>query len=397
MTPVLFLSHAEEKCGVYQFGKQLVEVLKASRKFDVVHCEARGATDLAKALAMHQPRAVLVNWHPNSGILGWAEGWPLWSLGLPLIGIMHEMTEKTANAVDDTDFDYYVVHDPSAQLTNPRCFKIGRFLRPVAKEVPPPSRVTIGSLGFASWHKNFEGLVARVHAEFDDCLIRLNMPPGAFGDPNCIKAREITERCRSLISKRGVELEITYDFMSLDDTVDFLAKNSMNAFFYTVPNSEGISSAIDLALAARRPLAIKRNVMARHLYDVRPSIFVEERSLKEILETGVAPLLPYIQAWTPENVLADYEAMLDIVLSQYPLDQSAKLFADRWLRRFTKAEGGHRQKVEALERKLAHERARAEKWKSSATRARTSVAKLIAYSDRVKSMLRVMRRSFNFF
>ena len=31
--------------------------------------------------------------------------------------------------------------------------------------------------------------------------------------------------------------------------------------------------------------------MARHLFDASPSIFVEERSLVEILEAGIAPLI----------------------------------------------------------------------------------------------------------
>jgi hypothetical protein len=53
--------------------------------------------------------------------------------------------------------------------------------------------------------------------------------------------------------------------------------------------------------------------------------------------------------------------------------------------------------VEVLEKKLAHERARAEKWKASATRAKASVDKLVAYSERIKSVLRVTRRSFKFF
>ena len=126
MTPILFVTHTLHACGVYQFGKQLCEALEESEKFRFIFCDVDSPAALHATVLEHAPKAILVNWHPAT--LRWAEGWPLWSLGLPVIGIMHEMSVAEANESDNTLFDYYVLHDPSADLTNPLCYRMGRPL-----------------------------------------------------------------------------------------------------------------------------------------------------------------------------------------------------------------------------------------------------------------------------
>jgi hypothetical protein len=315
MIPVVFLSHSEQQCGVHQFGKQIFEALRASTTFQFNYCEVGDASELLSIVEKINPRVILLNFHQLT--IGWADGWPLWSLGIPVIGIMHEMTDTIADHTDDTQFDSYIFHDPTAKFSNPLFFKAGRLIRPLTTELPPPPRVTIGSFGFATPGKNFEGLVARAHAEFDDCLIRLNIPFSSFCDMDGSQARLVAARCQSIISKPGVDIEISHDFMDLDQVVTFLAANSLNAFFYDTQDDRGISSAIDLALAARRPIALRRGALMRHLFDAQPSIFVDERSLREIMESGTTPLLPYLDAWTGKNIRADYEAILEKVLSRW--------------------------------------------------------------------------------
>ena len=204
MIPVVFFSHAQEQCGVYQFGKQIHEALRASQKYDVIFCKVEFGADLREAVAKHHPKAIIVNWHPATQ-LRWIRGWPLWSLGVPVIGLMHEMSDVVADGKDNTEFDYYIFHDPSAKTSNPVFFRAGRLIQHFKSEAPPPSRPTIGSFGFAGSWKNYEGLVARAHAEFDDCLIRLHMPAGFYCDADGSEAHKVAERCRSIISKPGVD------------------------------------------------------------------------------------------------------------------------------------------------------------------------------------------------
>jgi len=312
MTSVIFFSHPEEQCGVHQFGRQIFAAVNNSSRFDFIYCDVSSSTDVRDAVLKYDPAAVLVNFHPAT--VGWIAGWPLWSLQVPTIGIMHEMTDPIAEQTDDALFDYYIFHDPSAELRNPLFFTAGRLIGQAPKSAKLAPRLTIGSFGFATPGKGFEAVAARAHAEFDDCVIRFNIPSSEFSDKDGSEARKVADRCRSIICKPGVHLEITHEFMDLEDVKNFLAGNSLNAFFYDEQSGRGISSAVDLALAARRPIALRRTSMVRHLFDAAPSIFIEERSLREIVGTGLTPLQPFIDRWTAENIRADYERILQTVL-----------------------------------------------------------------------------------
>jgi len=314
MTSIVFFSHRERQCGVHQFGKQIFAAISRSSQFNFIYCEVAHPSDVRDAVLQYDPAAVLINFHPAT--IGWIAGWPLWSLQVPTIGIMHEMTAALAERTDDTLFDYYIYHDPSAKLRNPRFFTAGRLIGEAVESAPASSRVTIGSFGFATAGKGFEAVAARAHAEFDDCLIRFNIPSSDFSDKDGSEAHRVADRCRSIIYKPGIDIEITHDFMDLQDVKAFLAGNSLNAFFYDEQSERGISSAIDVALAARRPIAARHTSMVRHLFDARPSIFIEERSLREIVESGISPLQPYIDRWTADNMQAEYENIVSSILDR---------------------------------------------------------------------------------
>ena len=313
MTTLVFATHSQQQCGVYQFGKQIFEALERSSKFQFIYCELSDASELRAAVVSHNPSAVIINFHPAT--IGWAQGWASWSLQIPTIGIMHEMNTALADQMNDALFDYYIFHDPSAETQNPLFFKAARLIHPPSQPASLPARFTVGSFGFATPGKGFEAVAARAHAEFDDCLIRFNIPWSEFCDKDGSQARLVADRCRSLIVKPGVQIEVTHDFFDLDGVEQFLAGNSINAFFYDEQEGRGISSAVDLALSARRPIAARRTSMVRHLFKAEPSIFIEDRSLREIAESGLAPLQPFIDHWTAESVLADYENMLETIFS----------------------------------------------------------------------------------
>jgi hypothetical protein len=364
VTSIVFATHSQQQCGVHQFGRQIFKALQGSSKYEFVYCEVNGPSELREAIFEHNASAVIVNFHPAT--IGWAAGRPVWFLQIPSIGIMHEMTDALADQTDDALFDYYIFHDPSAETRNPLFFTSGRLIHPTSRSVAAPTRVTVGSFGFATAGKGFEAVAARAHAEFDDCLIRFNIPSSEFCDKDGSQARIVADRCRSIITKPGVQIEVTHDFMDLDGVENFLAGNSINAFFYDEQDGRGISSATDLALSARRPIAARRTSMVRHMFGAQPSIFIEERSLREIAESGVAPLQPFIDRWTADNVRLDYEKMLDTVFSR----ETPQLARSRWYKRVAeiddrdrvgsemaasarRAEAAATERVQGLERALA--------------------------------------------
>jgi hypothetical protein len=312
---ILFVSHKRALCGVYEFGRSVADALQASRKFHVVFAECGGADDYHAAVAAHDPGAIIYNYHANTvpwirrGLIGRHRG--------PHLGLMHEFTQQDADQFDDSLFDAAIVADPSLLLRNPLVFKTGRLVPRYENRQSLPAVPRIGSFGFGTPGKRFEHLVARVQEEFDEAVIALNIPFATFADPDGASARAIAERCRSAITKPGIRLEIDHKYLSNVEVLDFLARNSLNAFFYEAQDGRGVSSTIDSALAVGRPIAVTRSSMFRHVHHVRPSIIVDNQRLTDIIGRGIAPIAGLVAEWTAENLVWDYERALTSVIASH--------------------------------------------------------------------------------
>ena len=313
---VLFVTHPQRACGVHQFGLQILEILSCSGRYRFVPAEVTTVGDLEGAIAAARPEAMLVNWHPITFPAVPPRAFR--ATGLPIAALMHEITDAMVQDSEVLPFDHCIDHDPSGRRDNPRFVRSCRPLPAYTNPFAPPPLPTIGTFGFAGPTKGLEELVLRVQEEFDECLIRMALPFNAFGDPDGTASRALARRCRTLITKPGVRLEVSHEFRSIPRVLDFLARNSLNAFFYVEQEARGISSAVDLAIAAGRPVAVRRTSMFRHVVAATPSICVEERSLQDILAAGTAPLEPFRAAWTHGRIRADYEMLLDDVLAERP-------------------------------------------------------------------------------
>ena len=209
-------------------------------------------------------------------------------------------------------------------------------------------------MGFATHGKGFERLIIAVQEEFDEAIIRLHIPAGDFADTS---VADLVARCRELIRKDGIKLVTSHEFLHKTELLDFLAQNTLNCFFYDKCEGRGISSAIENALAVRKPLAITRSNMFRHVLSgnssvAEPPICIEpdgdrhisvkdkfyirfkrrqysatannelplhwflppQPSLKQIIEHDLEPLLPFYDLWSELNLIKDYERILSEVL-----------------------------------------------------------------------------------
>jgi hypothetical protein len=174
---------------------------------------------------------------------------------------------------------------------------------------------TIGSFGFATPNKGFERIVQLVQSEFENAIIRINMASADFGDVDGINARRVADRCRCIVNKPGISLEITHDFLNKDKLLDFLSVNSMNVFLYEDVHGRGLSSALDNALAVRRPIAVSNSPMFRHVLSVVPSVCADFVSLRTILAEGFGPLRKVTDDWTSQNLSWDYDRILTRILA----------------------------------------------------------------------------------
>jgi 2-polyprenyl-3-methyl-5-hydroxy-6-metoxy-1,4-benzoquinol methylase len=315
---VLFVNHRTRRCGVHEFGLEICAQISSSQHFNFVYVECESLDELMRNFDEHRPRAIIFNYHPTT--MRWGHLAALAFVGVPTVGVIHDVTSEMADTWKEDFFFRLITHDPHLETSNQL---FSRAPRPVPQYRPtssPPhsDQIRIGSFGFAAPDKGFDQIVLAAQNSFDNCLIRLHIPGGDFYDVAGDSARELVERCRSLVIKPGIMLEAVHDFLSRDQLIEFLASNHLNALFYEPDRGlGGISSAADIALASGRPLALRRGKMFRNFAGANPSIFIDDVTLPEILANGTAPLEPFLSSWTPAALVAAYELVVNKAISEF--------------------------------------------------------------------------------
>jgi SAM-dependent methyltransferase len=298
---------------VHQYGRALLNALERSARYRFEAASIGSLADLDAAAAAGDYAAILVNYHPQT--LPFLDPAMPRRYRPPCLAVMHEMTQAEAGRMPRGLFQYYAMGDPTLKESG-SVFPTGRILRPFENRAPAPARTTIGSFGFAVGSKGFERLIDAVQEEFDEAAIRIHVPPNGIIDADGALARAYLERCKRRLWKPGVTLEASHRFLEDAELMAFLAANTLNAFLYDYIAKAGISSVADLALAARRPVAVTRSVMFRHLHGLEPPITIEDTSLREIIANGTRPFERLLREWTPENACRRYEEILDKVCSE---------------------------------------------------------------------------------
>ena len=335
---ILFVSHPRARCGVYEFGQKITDVLQHSQRYEFVRVECSSLAELENFVSETSPDAIIYNFMP--AVFPWIAEIiapkvyrnNIAQIPVTQIGIIHDVTQQvsdTATAdrnryllggarVINSLFDYYIAPDPTLLLLNPRVYKTGRLIAPYENRFPLPSVPVIGSFGFGTPGKGFDNIVRLVQEQFDEAVVRLNIPSADFGDREGVHARMIAENCRALLTKPGIRLIVTHDYMDDTRLLDYLAQNTINVFLYEETNKRGLSSALDNALAVRRPIAVSDASMFRHVFDVEPSVRVSKNDLKSIIHNGFAPLQSHYDDWNAENLLWEYERILNSILANQP-------------------------------------------------------------------------------
>lgn len=317
---ILFVSHPEKNCGVHEFGKSVSVVLKSSAVYDFIYVECGNMGDLHAAIQQFQPAVIIYNYHIST--LPWLTEKIIHTkykalnkdIRIPQVGIMHEVTRGRADAANNFLFDYHIAPDPTLLLKNPIVFKTGRLVPSYENKLTVPSVLTIGSFGFATPNKGFDQIVKAVQNEFDQAIIKFNIPSADFGDKDGSNAARLAEECRKLITKPGISLLVTHEFWDHQGVLNFLAGNSLNIFLYQDSTNRGLSSTTDYALAVNRPLAVSDSIMFRHLHTIKPSIVYGDSSLKQIIENGTSYINALKEEWNAPNLMWDYERIMNAIL-----------------------------------------------------------------------------------
>ncbi len=319
---VLIVSHPRSQCGIHQYGLNIFSALRKSARYRFAYAECLNERALRDAVTRFRPAAILYNHYPVT--MPWLHPGITRDYCFPQLGILHEVTQREADSATQELFDYLVCPDPTLISRHRFILKTPRLIPPYINMQPLPEIPTVGSFGFGFGDKGFEKLIRVVQEEFDLARIILRLPFNDIVDPGGKHHSLATaKRCRALVSKPGIELTIRHDFLQRPQLLDFLASNTLNAFFYDVNKDRGISSTIEHALAVQRPLAINRCGMFRHVHSATPSICIENISLRAIVANGVAPLVPFYHDWSEANFILAYERIFETVFAAKYGDRKA--------------------------------------------------------------------------
>lgn len=126
-------------------------------------------------------------------------------------------------------------------------------------------------------------------------------------DMGCLVVAPKSDHCDTDVMEHFVrdaqpDTEYIKDWLLQEDVIRKLAKCKVNVFAYDGANS-GISGAVRMGLAARRPLVVTRCRQFRDLYDYEDEIeFIEDQSPDQIAE-GISRVLA--SGKKPKRVLED--------------------------------------------------------------------------------------------
>ncbi len=207
------------------------------------------------------------------------------------------------------DFDAYCVIDPTLRSAAPRVYA---FPRPIEKAQSEPVATTekrpiIGTFGLATIDKGFERVVAAVSDEFEQAIVRINIP---FCAHPAYAANELGARCLSMM-REGLEVVVTHDYFDKQELVAWCQQNTLNCFLYH-RNMPGLAATTDQAVSSGRPLAVSSNDTFRHLLSyIRPYPLWSLRESIAYSREGVSRMQ---QDWSQEKFAQHFERVLDELL-----------------------------------------------------------------------------------
>lgn len=283
----LFVNTAEAQCSIYASGKMVLQSIENTAEFDLDYVELSGIDcaffnetgqlcgvnrqPLQPASEKNQYDFILFNYHHDAMAP---------HLRADKIKALASKTFAIVLETDPADPFSYVPADCFSGLIvlDPTITRMGNawpFPRPLpgAPRTPEPTNnrvITIGSFGFGTPGKGFEYLVSAVNAEFNEALVRINIPASTYADDvmKKVHGRHYGQYLADICAKAarpGIKIDVTYDFLSDSQLIDWCGANDINCFMYTRRRS-GLSATTDQAVISGRPLLVSANDTFRHIH-----------------------------------------------------------------------------------------------------------------------------------
>lgn len=305
---VIFINHKERQCGVQQYGKRCGHILQKSANFNFIYIEADSEIEYFAAVDSNNPVAIIYNWFPIT--MSW--------IGPQSVSKYPHITHYSLyhEEYPPTWFDYLLMVDSTVGDSGNK-FAVPRPLADASNIVyTNPTIPTIGSFGFGFGNKGFARIVQMVNSQFDEAIIRFHTPRAFFGDRNGERSIPMMRSCQQQMRKSNIKLEFSSEFLDDTSLLNFLASNTVNMFLYDQELGRGLSSVMDYILCVDKPLAISDSHMFRHVLRTSPSLFIGNKSIREIMSSGNENVQVFRDTWSHQNFIARYENIINSTRKQ---------------------------------------------------------------------------------
>lgn len=314
---VLFLNHKVHNCGVYQYGKRVVEILQKDNEINYIYNEIDSYQEYCSILSESVSRneninAIIYNYHVAT--MSWLNSANI-QRKVRNIGIPHESPEHL--------FDIICNIDPTApeglnrfSLPRPIYENVDEIiLQPVQNDIvntfinkyTDTNLPIFGSFGFGFDNKGFNKIINMVNDQYDNAVIKFVIPVAHF-DPEPNRIHRMRNQCINSSTKPGIELIIIHEFLSTADILRFLKSNTMNIFLYDKMDGRGISSTIDYAISVKKPLAISDSYMFRNIYSDKICLY--KNTIDECLQNSVEYCSMFLEEYSHDAFIKKFRHIL---------------------------------------------------------------------------------------
>lgn len=299
MAKVLIVNPPDPICGVACFGESFHSIVKKSTRH--TYWLNNGGVYDASGFDV-----IIYNYHEK--LFPWLSEDHIKRTGIPCMAIGGH------DCYPEFDALKYVLNCDSTSENTRKNIPLPRPVKNFSP-LPDPDIVTIGSCGFDFSSKNYQHVATVVAQSYDTAIIRLHIPSHPNGEGIHNIAHTIQQQL-FVLNKPNILVQLTNHFMSDDELISFLSSNTANVFLYPPYENEkrGLSSVIDKALSARKPIAISDSTMYRHI-NMENKFLLSEYSLREIVSFEVGHLGPFLEKFSEEKLIETVDSTIDKCLN----------------------------------------------------------------------------------
>lgn len=306
MKKIAIVQGHKQQCGVYQYGLSTYRILQKSKRYEYVLVPVSGPEEFVHKIGNIRPDAILFNY--ESSLLRWYDDYFAEKIPCPKFMMVGHEPKVFPNFYSaSANF----VISPIIRVNSEKFFNIPRPVVDLdhVEYKPPIGPIKIGNFGFGWYTKEYAKIINRVNSQFIDehVILNFNIGLGDYVDITGKAAKELADECRKLVNP-NIELNISHNFLEIDQLIEFLNQNDINIFYYSQDNNDGIvSSSTDYALAAKKPIGVNNSSMFRHI--LSDAIDINKTPIKNIIDQGLNPLSPIHQAFSEDNFRNCFEVI----------------------------------------------------------------------------------------